>query len=78
MERREPLTDTDSMMKMDWKEAAFHAKERPLMLALAGGTVFMALAGLASVAMRNMDVALAFSLVMVLFYFLTLMALAER
>ena len=66
------------MMKMDWKEAAFHAKERPLMLGLAGGTVFMALAGLLAVAMRNMDVALAFALVMVLFYFLTLMAHAER
>lgn len=71
-------TDTACMMKMDWKEAAFHAKERPLMLALAGGTVFMALAGLGSVAVGNMDVALAFALVMVLFYFLTLMALAER
>ena len=78
MERSAVPTDTGCMMKMDWKEAAFHAKERPLMLALAGGTVFMALAGLASVAMRNMDVALAFALVMVLFYFLTLMAMAER
>ena len=41
-------------------------------------TSVMALAGLLSVAMRNMDVALAFALVMVLFYFLTLMAHAER
>lgn len=70
--------DTASMMKMDWKEAAFHARERPLMLALAGGTVFFGLAGLIAVAMRNMDVALSMAIVMILFYFLTLLAHMEH
>lgn len=71
-------TDVAGMQKLDWKDAAFHAKERPLMMALVAGTVFFALVGLLALAVRNMDVALAMGLVMVLFYFLALMAHAER
>lgn len=65
------------MMKMDWKEAAFHAKERPLSMALAGCTVFFAFAGLLAIVVGNMDLALASAMVMILFYFLTLIANAE-
>ncbi|MGI9624390.1 MAG: hypothetical protein ACR2PK_16270 [Acidimicrobiales bacterium] len=66
------------MQRLDWKEAAFHAKERPLMMALMAGTVFFAMVGLLALAVRNMDVALAMALVMVVFYFLSLMAHSER
>lgn len=66
------------MMKMDWKEAAFHARQRPLSMALAGCTVFFAFAGLLAAAAGNMDLALAAAMVMVLFYFLTLIANAEK
>lgn len=66
------------MMKMDWAEAAFHARERPLMLALMTCTGFFAFAGLLALAVANFDMALAASMVMILFYFLTLVAGAEK
>ncbi len=66
------------MMRMDWKEAALEARQRPLMFALAGGTVVFGLLGLVAVAVDNLDVGLAMAVVMVLFYLLTLIAHAER
>ncbi len=63
---------------MDWKEAVFHARERPLSMALSACTVFFAFAGLLALSVSNMDIALAAAMVMILFYFLTLIANAER
>jgi hypothetical protein len=66
------------MMKMDWKEAAFHARQRPLSLALSACTVFFAFAGLSALTVSNIDIALGAAMVMILFFFLTLIANAER